>query len=360
MFQTVSQPLPSLPAASPSPASFPAPPEGVPLAAPAPPEALPPEAARAIAALFGEGRVVAHRPCFARLFGGAACGVLLSQFWFWTGTPTVQQRTGGWFWKPQREITEETGLSRAETETARRRLCEQGILEEKRCGIPATMHFRVDIGAVLRRVWAYLQAQAGPQDGALSHTGVRGTRTLVCGIVASKFAGIAQSTSEIISEKTQEITQTRARPVLPSAFADRSRVPERKPLREVRVTAAAVLGAVVRAVTGETAGGMAGGVALSTGQQAVNLSGVARLKAALAAAARGSAHAPGVWKPPAEECPSDEVHEDTEASVPVHSCPKGGSLSGVFTPPAAPTSPPSRVRTSCDARRPRRSAGSIR
>ncbi len=261
------------------------------------PEALPPEALRALDALFGSGRVVAHRPCFGRLFGGAACGLLLSQFWFWAGTPTVQARTSGWFWKAQREITEETGLSRAETATARRRLCAQGVLEEKRCGIPATLHFRVDMAAVLRLVWAHLQAQARPPDAspaaAMPHSGVRGTRTLVCAIPASQFAGIAQTTSEIISERTQEITQTRARPILPSAFADRrpGRGPDRSGgrgafqargvFRDVRVAEAVVRGAVSRAV--------AGGAALSTGQQAVNRGGAARFKAALAAARRGAA-----------------------------------------------------------------------
>ncbi len=292
MFQSApaSQPPESRPA---SPADAPTP----------TPEALPPEALRALDALLGSGRVVALRPCFTRLFGGAACGVLLSQFWFWTGTPTVQARTSGWFWKAQREITEETGLSRAETATARRRLCAQGVLEEKLCGIPATLHFRLDMAAVLRLLWAHLQAQAAAVAAALgtslSQAGVRGTRTLVRAFPASQFAGIAQTTSEIISEKTQEITQTRARPVLPSASPDRT--PERttgRPTfsdrgarRGVSVTGT-VFGTVLRAVAGATGGAGAtgdGGAAISTGQQAVNLSGVARFKAALAAARRGAA-----------------------------------------------------------------------
>jgi len=253
-----------------------------------PEDALPPEALRALDALFGEGRVVAHRPCFGRLFGGAACGILLSQFWFWAGTPTVLERTGGWFWKPQREITDETGLSRAETETARRRLCAQGILEEERRGLPATMHFRVDMGVVMRLLWAHLQAQeAANKCAEAARTALPETRTLVRGNIASKFARIAHSisekTSETIPEKTQETTQTRARPVLPSAFADRGAgrtvFPDRGALREVRVTASAVLGAAVRA---------AGAAAISTTQQAVNLSGAAQLKAALAAASRAA------------------------------------------------------------------------
>jgi len=233
---------------------------------------LPPEAYRAIAALTaltaggggaGAGRVVAHQPCFARVFGGAACGLLLSQFWFWTGTPCVRERNGGWFWKSQREITDETGLSRAETETARRRLCAAGVLEEERRGLPATMHFRLDVNVVVRAVWRHLQAQdAANKCAEAARTALRETRTLVRGNVASKFARIAHSisekTSETISEKTQKITQTRARPVSPSALGEG---------KDGEGKDAAPLGAA---------------------QCAVNRSGAARLKAALGAATRAA------------------------------------------------------------------------
>jgi len=240
---------------------------------------LPPEAYRAIAALTalnaggggtGAGRVVAYQPCFARVFGGAACGLLLSQLWFWTGTPCVRERSGGWFWKSQREITDETGLSRAETETARRRLCAAGVLEEERRGLPATMHFRLDMNVVVRAVWRHLQAQdAANKCAETARTALRGTRTLVRGNVSSKFAGIAQTTSEKTSEtdseKTQEITQTRARPVLPLALGEGK-----------------------------------DDAALSGAQCAVNRSGAARLKAALKAATRAVLPPP----PPRRPLPS--------------------------------------------------------
>ena len=240
---------------------------------------LPPEAYRAIAALTalhargdgtGAGRVVAYQPCFARVFGGAACGLLLSQLWFWTGTPCVRERSGGWFWKSQREITDETGLSRAETETARRRLCAAGVLEEERRGLPATMHFRLDMNVVVRTVWRHLQAQdAANKCAETARTALRETRTLVRGKVSSKFAGIAQTTSEKTSEtdseKTQEITQTRARPVLSLALGEGK-----------------------------------DGAALSGAQCAVNRSGAARLKAALKAATRAAPPPP----PPRRPLPS--------------------------------------------------------
>ena len=272
MFQTVVSQV------SPPPVSPPVPPQDDPIPASdahLASDVLPPEAVRALAALFAEGGVVAHRPCFARLFGGAACGVLLSQFWFWTGTPTVRGRTDGWFWKPQREITEETGLTRAEIETARRRLRRLGVLEEERRGIPATLHFRLDTAAVMRRLWTHLQAQPGPDPAQIAPTGLPGTRTLVRGVPANKFARIAQSTSETLSERTREKTQTRARPLLPASFGG----------GDARRGAAA----------------WPSGAAISVTQQAVNRGGTARLKAALAAAPRASARpleGPGRAPPP--------------------------------------------------------------
>ena len=230
------------------------------------PDALPPEAVRAVAGLLGEGRVVAHRPCFARVFGGAACGLLLSQFWFWSGTPTVRRRDGGWFWKSQREITEETGLTRAETETARRRLCALGVLEEERRGLPATLHFRLDLAAVQRRLWTHVQAQIqspvqAPPAGT-AQTGLRGNRTLVRGILAGKCARSPQTMTEITPETTPKKTQTGRQPGSPAALGEPKKA-----------------------------------ILLNSRQRAVNRSGAAGLKAALDAARQASVQADHPFSP---------------------------------------------------------------
>jgi hypothetical protein len=232
--------------------------------------ALPPEAVRAVAGLLGEGRVVAHRPCFARVFGGAACGILLSQFWFWSGTPTVRGRAGGWFWKSQREITEETGLTRAETETARRRLRALGVLEEERRGLPATLHFRLDAAAVQRRLWAHVQAQPLPaqplpaQPAPVTRTGSPSKRTSVRGNAASKSARFPQTLSEKTPEMISKKTPTGARPVLPAASGTGQAGTEKSGTGQV-------------------------GAPLGSSQCAVNRSGAARLKTALDAARKTAA-----------------------------------------------------------------------
>jgi hypothetical protein len=50
----------------------------------------------------------------------------------------------GWFQKSQKEWTEETSLTRGETERARKLLREKGFLEEKQEGPGETLHFRVN------------------------------------------------------------------------------------------------------------------------------------------------------------------------------------------------------------------------
>jgi hypothetical protein len=50
-----------------------------------------------------------------------------------------------WVYKTQKDLEEETVLSRTEQATARRKLRERGILREKLAGVPATLHFQLDL-----------------------------------------------------------------------------------------------------------------------------------------------------------------------------------------------------------------------
>ncbi|MFQ1679192.1 replication protein [Pantoea dispersa] len=82
-------------------------------------------------------RPIAYQACFVR-FGGVTGAVLLSQLVYWHN-----RMDGEWFYKTQSEIRAETGLSREEQETARRRLISAGVIEEERRGVPAKLFFRV-------------------------------------------------------------------------------------------------------------------------------------------------------------------------------------------------------------------------
>ena len=91
--------------------------------------------------------VVAYRPEFREISGSAAAAVMLSQFFYWSQNKTTRQRNG-WFYKTASQITEETGLTRSEQETARRRLVTAGLMKEKLRGVPAKNWFRLDFPAI--------------------------------------------------------------------------------------------------------------------------------------------------------------------------------------------------------------------
>ncbi len=89
-------------------------------------------------------RPIAYNPAFAKLKvgkvkAGPVAAVFLSQMVYWHN-----RMDGGWMYKTQADIFNETALSRDEQETARKRLVAMGILEEDRRGVPATMHYRIN------------------------------------------------------------------------------------------------------------------------------------------------------------------------------------------------------------------------
>lgn len=90
-------------------------------------------------------RPIAYNPAFAKLKAGKVkagpvAAVFLSQMVYWHN-----RMNGGWMYKTQADITSETALTRDEQETARKRLVALGVLDEDRRGVPATMHYRVNV-----------------------------------------------------------------------------------------------------------------------------------------------------------------------------------------------------------------------
>ncbi len=82
-----------------------------------------------------------HRPLVG-VAGGVLSALMLSQALYWSKRTFDPQ---GWFWKTQAEWEEETGMGRREQETARARLRQTRFWKEELRGIPAKMHFRVDL-----------------------------------------------------------------------------------------------------------------------------------------------------------------------------------------------------------------------
>ena len=86
-------------------------------------------------------RMVAYRPKFAKIAGGALAGLFLSQVFYWSQRTTLK---GDWFYKTAEEWEEETGLTRSQQATARAKLRDVGLIEEHRHSIPAKLHYRLN------------------------------------------------------------------------------------------------------------------------------------------------------------------------------------------------------------------------
>jgi hypothetical protein len=85
-------------------------------------------------------RVVGYSPDLARAVGGATIGLFLSQLLFLSDKGV---NPDGWIYKSEAEMGQETGLSKREQQTARRKLLSLGVIVIMRGGWKNTYHFKV-------------------------------------------------------------------------------------------------------------------------------------------------------------------------------------------------------------------------
>jgi hypothetical protein len=85
-------------------------------------------------------RVVGYSPDLARIVGGATVGLFLSQLLFLSDKGANPE---GWVYKSEQEMGKETGLTKREQQTARRKLLSLGVIAIMRGGWKNTYHFKV-------------------------------------------------------------------------------------------------------------------------------------------------------------------------------------------------------------------------
>src|SRR5918996_326764 len=85
-------------------------------------------------------RVVGYSPDLARIVGGATTGLFLSQLLFLSDKGANPE---GWVYKSEQEMAKETGLTKREQQTARRKLLSLGVITIMRGGFRNTYHFKV-------------------------------------------------------------------------------------------------------------------------------------------------------------------------------------------------------------------------
>jgi len=85
-------------------------------------------------------RTVGYSPDLARAVGGATIGLFLSQLLFLSDKGANPE---GWIYKSEAEMGRETGLTKREQQTARRKLLSLGVIAIERRGFRFSYHFKV-------------------------------------------------------------------------------------------------------------------------------------------------------------------------------------------------------------------------
>ncbi|MGE5110626.1 MAG: hypothetical protein ACM3JB_07220 [Acidobacteriaceae bacterium] len=148
---------------------------------------------------------IAYYPAFSQIADGhVAAGLMLSQALYWSGRTLDDE---GWFFKTASEWTKEIGLTRHEQDTCRRVLRDLGILKEKLRGMPARVHFQVDLCKLTELISQFAEKR---QTTVCRKTTNRQIDKLDCRNPADTDAENQQAIkgTEITSETTSEISST--------------------------------------------------------------------------------------------------------------------------------------------------------
>lgn len=137
-------------------------------------------------------RPIAFQRAFVSLGAGITGALMLSQAIYWSNRT---DNAAGWFYKTMEEWEAETGMTRSEQESARKKLVKAGVLEEMKKGVPCRLFYRVNMDAVR----ANLLAET-PQS-SLQESCKQGCRKY-----ASKPAGNLRAITETTTEITAETT----------------------------------------------------------------------------------------------------------------------------------------------------------
>lgn len=116
----------------------------------------------AVIQTLSTGRI--YHSQFVKLGIGVTGAVMLSQACYLSSTETAVRR-GGWFYKTAEDWKEETGLSRREQETARKKLKNLGIFIEQKRGIPCKIWTLLDSAKLIELLGQISMAESAKLRG---------------------------------------------------------------------------------------------------------------------------------------------------------------------------------------------------
>lgn len=153
-------------------------------------------------------RPIAFHRAFVELGLGITGALFLSQSLYWSR----RTNESGWFYKTQDEWEEETGLSRREQDSARKRLKFLGIIEEKKQGVPCRVFYKVNDEKLLallsqkidKKAEKSLCTKAPIQFSGKRQTSLHESANVVCTNPPSSDGGKRQTKTE----NTQRLPET--------------------------------------------------------------------------------------------------------------------------------------------------------
>lgn len=151
-------------------------------------------------------RPIAYHGILAKAFRSVPAAVMVSQALYWQDKATAAGNE--WFYITAEEWYDQTGVTPESQHTARKMLKAFGFWEEKRIGIPARMHYRIDLDALVAVIYRYLET-GNPLSGDNRNKKREFTRTS-----SGKFRQldtVKNRNSYKNKEKTTKITERDAR-----------------------------------------------------------------------------------------------------------------------------------------------------
>ncbi len=137
---------------------------------------------------FLSDRPIAFHPTLARLFGGINEALLFQQLAYWSNKGSDPD----WIYKTQKDLEEETTLTRTQQETARAKLRKLGVIEEQKRGLPAKLYFRIQWETVFELLHNQVRGKPALKDAGNLQPRMRETSMLDRGEPATQLAPIQQ------------------------------------------------------------------------------------------------------------------------------------------------------------------------
>ncbi len=152
-------------------------------------------------------RPIAFHRVFVKLTGSVTAALMLSQAMYWS--KRANSNNEGWFYKTRDQWEEETGLSRYEQESARKALRRLSFWKEELRGVPAQMHYRIDITALSNELLLFSGSRAEKPhknarlletsrlDGGKPTDKMAGNQPTCLRESSQHYKGVSETTTEI-------------------------------------------------------------------------------------------------------------------------------------------------------------------